>query len=585
MIRKGVAVSPGVGLGRAFRLDRGLDGLATDTVRPTEAAAEIERLVLAVEKADRELEAIVAKVEMQVGKEEAAIFRAQRLIIKDVSLLKKAKARIAENGLSAAAALQSVLTDYSALFARIKDDYLKQRMADVRDCISRIQSHLSVTESGKPLIDESEPVILVADEILPSQAVSFGQLNVTGIVTQVGSVTSHAAILARSRGIPAVSGIRGVLCDVRSGDLMIVDGRDGHIIVNPGAEVVAAYRKVQREFAHLKHHLIANRDLPAVSADGVAVELLANINNLADTKLAGNVGAAGVGLYRTEYLFLTHSNIPDENEQYQNYKTVIEATPNRRITIRTLDLGGDKTVPYLGHHGEANPFLGWRSLRLSFEHPEFFQSQIRAILRAGRFGKTRLLFPMVTTFDELQRVFRMVRRCRDELKQRGTPFGENVELGLMIEVPAAAICIETLAQEADFVSIGSNDLVQYLTAADRDNPKVAHLCDPLSPAVLRVLSRVIETCNDAGKSVTLCGEMAGQPRSFLVLLGLGLRQFSMSPALIPTIKELLRVTPVSRAVEMAQHALRLKTGKQIRAYLTRQLHGLCPSLDILETTH
>jgi phosphoenolpyruvate-protein phosphotransferase len=563
-------------------MDSGLDGLGPDTIRPNQSAAEIERLLHAVEAADRELEAIVAKVESQVGAEEAAIFRAQRLMLRDPSLIKKVKTRIAEHAASAAAALQSVLTEYAAIFARIQDDYLKHRMADVRDCITRIQSHL-VSEASVPAFNEKEPVVLVADEVLPSQAASFGHLNIVGIVTEVGSVTSHAAILARARGIPAVSGLRGILADVRSGDTLIIDGRDGHVVVNPGAEVLAAYRKLQREFVHLKHHLIANRDQPALSADGVPVELLANINNVEDAKLATHVGAAGVGLFRTEYLFLTHPGIPDENEQYHIYRSVIEATPQRRVTIRTLDLGGDKTVPYLGHHAETNPFLGWRSLRLSFEHPEFFQTQIRAILRAARYGKTRILFPMVTTLDELQRVNRMVRRCRQQLKARGAAFSEHIELGLMIEVPAAAICIETLAEEADFVSIGSNDLVQYLTAADRDNPKVAHLCDPLSPAVVRVLRRVIATCNERGKSVTLCGEMAGQPRSFLLLLGMGLRQFSMSPALIPTIKELLRVTSVSEATDFVAHVQRMRTGKHIRAYLTRQLRRLCPSLDILET--
>jgi phosphoenolpyruvate-protein phosphotransferase (PTS system enzyme I) len=407
-----------------------------------------------------------------------------------------------------------------------------------------------------------------------------------GIVTQTGGGTSHAAILARSRGIPAVSGVRGILRQVSNGDTVIVDGRQGNVIINPDAETESAYRKLEREFFLLKDQLAENRDQPAASACGEKVELLSNINILADTKTAAAMGSQGVGLYRTEYLFLSHPNVPDEEEQFEAYRAIIEASPNQRVTIRTLDLGGDKTVPYFGHAREANPFMGWRSIRLSFEHPEFFNTQIRAILRAaavtGATGNVRILFPMITTLEEMRKVRSMVRRAERTLQKKGVKPGQT-PVGLMLEVPAAAIAIESLLEVVDYVSIGSNDLVQYLMAADRDNPKVSHLCQPLSPAVLRVLTNVIRACRRANKPVTLCGEMAGAPRAFVLLFGMGLRSFSMSPAFIPTIKQLTSQLTRRHANQILEHALGLKTLIQVQRYMEQQIAEICPSLKLLDT--
>jgi phosphotransferase system enzyme I (PtsI) len=350
--------------------------------------------------------------------------------------------------------------------------------------------------------------------------------------------------------------------------------------------VTSAYLKLQREFVDLKDSLAANRDQPAVSADGERVDLLANINHLQDAQAAQAMGAGGVGLYRTEYLFLTHPDVPDEEEQVAAYRKVIQQSPNHRVTIRTLDLGGDKTIPFLGQAREANPFMGWRSIRLSFEHPEFFLQQIRAVLRAAaetpdREADVRLLFPMITTLEEMRRVSAMVRRARRQLAADNIPYGE-VPIGLMVEVPAAAITIKTLLGVVDFVSIGSNDLVQYLMAADRDNPKVSHLCQPLSAAVLRVLNQVITACNRAGKPVTLCGEMAGSPRAVALLYGMGLRRFSMSPAFVPTIKELVAHLTQERAKAMFQHVMHLKTTNQITRYMAEQIEAVCPSVGPLD---
>lgn len=582
-MRKGIGVSPGVAVGTAYCIHEIFVNPATRRLADAEVLPELARYGRAVTATASDLRSLHAKVSSQVGPEQAAIFLAHESILHDPAFTEKIRARIVDQHQSANEALHHVLNDYTGLFARTKDEYLKERLADVRDVVVRLSGHLSeVLDINAQPIDG--PLILVADELLPSQVVMLGNREVNGIATQAGGQTSHAAILARSRGIPAVSGVRNLLKHVKTGDVVVVDGRDGHVIVNPDAETAAAYRKLQREFVNLKDHLAENRDQPAVSADGIEVELLANINNVADANAAGAMGASGVGLFRTEYLFLTHADVPDEDEQTEAYCEIIKASPNRRVTIRTLDLGGDKTIPYLARTHEANPFLGWRSIRLSFEHPEFFATQIRAVLRASAETRSqvRLMFPMITTLEEIRRVRGMVQRARKELQRAGKECG-NVPIGLMLEVPAAAVMIESLMEVVDFVSIGSNDLVQYLMAADRDNPRVSHLCQPLSPAVLRVLASTIAACNRAGKPVTLCGEMAGRPRAVALLFGMGLRSFSMSPAFIPTIKELVSHLTQAKAEKILQQALKLKTTGQVIRFMEQQIAKLAPSVKLFDT--
>lgn len=587
-MHKGIAVSPGVVVGIAYRVESAFGGTeAQELDDPSLIPAEIERFDRALASSAAELEGIVQKVAQQLGPSEAAIFKSHLTIIKDQTLLSRVRHLIESQRLTALSALQLVLQDYAATYARHEHEYFRERMTDIRDVMNRIGSHLSLLGTASAVDTEhagAEPIILVAHELLPSQAMSLGNLPIAGIVTETGGGTSHAAILSRSRGIPAVSGVIGITNDVHTGDLMVVDGRDGMVIVRPDADTASAYRKMQREFFHLKDRLVLNRDQPAVTADGAQIELLANINNLADAQAAKGVGATGVGLFRTEYLFLTHADVPDEEEQYQHYRQVIETSPERTVTIRTLDLGGDKTVPYLGRRNEANPFMGWRSIRLSFEHPKLFERQIRAILRAGRHGKVSMLFPMVTTLEELRYVNRLVDETRRNLRREGVPFGEDVKTGVMIEVPAAAVCIDAILRETEFISIGSNDLIQYLVAADRDNPKVAHLCEPLSPAIFRVLHNVLDACRRSSIQVTLCGEMAGQPRSVLALFGMGLRRFSMSPAFVPTVKALLARVTTAQAERFAHQVLQLKTSEEIRKYLTDRLHEISSDLEVFDFT-
>jgi len=580
-VLRGIAVSPGVVVGEAYCIHETTITLAAEVLGDEQAVAELARFNEAREKTLSDLRVAREKVAVQIGRHEAAIFGTHAAILGDESFSNQVGRYILEEHQSAKTALQSVLNDYAPVFAAIKTEYLRERMADLRDIARRLQKYLSCsTESHLDGISG----ILVVDELLPSDLIPLDSRAINGIVTQAGGRTSHSAILARSRGIPAVSGIAGLLGEVRTGDTIIVDGHEGIVFVAPDRETEHAYRELQREFLHLKHELVSNRDRPAVSADGQSVELLANVNSRADAQGAAEFGATGVGLFRTEYLFLAHPNVPDEEEQVDAYRAVIAASPGKTFTIRTVDLGGDKSLAYLGHSGEPNPFMGWRSIRLCFEYPEFFIGHVRAILRAaaGQEKEIRLLFPMVTTRDEMLRIRRIVRRARRQLDKENLDNG-NIRLGLMIEVPAAALALDTFLDIIDYVSIGSNDLVQYLTAADRDNPKVNHLCQPLNPAVLRLLANVVETCLTSNKPVTLCGEMAASARAFPLLFGMGLRSYSMSPAFIPTIKELAGHLTGEQAKSLLGCALRMKSARQVIRFMDRELVKMCPNLTVLET--
>jgi phosphotransferase system enzyme I (PtsI) len=586
-MRKGIAVSPGVAVGTAYCIHEIFVDPDAKRLEDREITAELARYEAARDRVSHELQVLQQKVSLQVGREAAAIFAAHEAILRDAAFTNRVRGWIVNDRLTAQAALQQLLDDYTRLFSRTNDEYLKERLGDVRDVVIRLSAYLSDVLKPDSTVLRG-PLIVVADELVPSQAVALGDAEVQAIVTQRGSQTSHAAIIARSRGIPAVAGVKGILRHVKSGDTIVVDGRSGHVGINPTPEVLSAYLKLEREFFLLKDQLVENRDQPARTLDNQPISLQANINSLADAETAVAMGADGVGLYRTEYLYLTHPDVPDEEEQLAIYRRIVEASPRHSVTIRTLDIGGDKTVPYLGHtHQEANPFLGWRSIRLSFEHPEFFTTQIRAVLRAAAglspdHGEVRLLFPMITTLEEMRRVRSLVHRVQRALQKQGFDYG-HVPIGMMLEVPAAAVSLEDIIGVVDFVSIGSNDLVQYLMAADRDNPKVNHLCQPLSPPVLRVLRAAIRSCNQAHKSVTLCGEMAGQPQAFVLLLGMGLCQFSMSPAFVPRMKKLASLITLTQAQAMLTHVLQLKTTAEIKRYMSAQIAKLAPDFGMLDS--
>jgi len=579
---KGIAVSPGVAVARAYCVDSVLARREPHYLNAAALSEEIARFDNACQTAGQEMDAIIERVSQQLGSDEAAIFRGHRLLLRDPALVGKVKTSILERQVDARTALHELLDEYTLLFEKIQDEYLKERMTDIKDVVTRIISHLAMHETPQCL-GGAEPIILVAPEILPSQAVLLEKLNVVGIITEAGGGTGHAAILARALGIPSISGIRGVLKQIVTGDLLALDGRAGHVHLKPDSELESAYRKLAREYVHMRDRLVENREQESITTDGTKIELLANVNNVHDAESAVRAGATGVGLYRTEYLFLTHPSVPTEEEQFAAYKAIIEAAPNRTVTIRTLDIGGDKLVPYFGHEREANPFMGWRSIRITSSYPEFFQTQLRAILRAGVFGKISLLFPMISTLEEIRTIKRMLRQTKAQLAASNIPYADEIPFGIMLEVPAAAMCIHSLLREVDYVSIGSNDLIQYVMAADRDNPKVAHLCEPFSPPIFRLLRHILRACVKQGKPVTLCGEMAGRPRCFLPLFGMGLVRFSMSPAFVPSIKELVRCSSRDLAEKTARRVVRLRTFKGVREYLSKVTRTICPNVSFLDT--
>lgn len=580
-MKKGVPISPGISVARAFCLNLTLAGKENVLLDYAALNSEVQKFDNAVLDADRDLEGLIERVSSQVGSDEASIFRAHRQFLRDPSLLAKVRGSILNQKKDVSSALQSLLDEYSHLFSQINDLYFQDRMTDLRDVVTRILAKLAIQEKNL-LVEPGEPVILVAREILPSQAFCFDRETIAGILTESGGPTGHAAILARSMRIPAVSGIPSILREVHTGDLIALDGREGVVYLNPGPEVESAYRKLQREYVDLYGKLVNNRELKPLSADGIPVELLANVSGPADATMACAVGACGIGLYRTEFLFLTHPSVPTEEDQLRVYREVIEKAPNKKVTIRTLDLGGDKNVAYLGQEVESNPYMGFRSIRLTTAYPEFFKTQLRAILRAGVHGDISLMFPMISTIEEWTQVKQIVEETLLSLQRSGTPHCDRVPVGMMIEVPAAALNIQDFISEVDFVSIGTNDLIQYLMAADRDNPRVAHLCEPFGPALLRLLNFIIQNCNDHGKPVTLCGEMAGRPRCFLPLFGMGLRRLSMSPGFIPSIKELVHRTNLQEAIQITQDILKMKTFEEIRHHLTEMIEEIWPDVQLLD---
>ena len=573
-MRLGRPLAPGVAVARAYCLDQGPVHGPARQLDPTETPDEIRRFESACAAAAQELDARIARATERSDQQDTDILHTHRLLLADPVLVEKVKSAIRDRRLDAEAASRHVLEGYESQFAQIRDDYLKQRVADLRCVVGLVLRHLGGHQRLAPPFGPDEPVILVTHEVLPSHLLLSQHLRLAGVLTEVGAETGHAAILARSLGIPVLAELPGILGEVCTGDVVALDGHEGHAHINPDFEVEAAYQRLQRDEADRRDRLAGNRDQEPVTVDGIRVELLANVNGPGDTALASRVGAGGVGLYRTEYLFLTHPGMPDEEEQLAAYRAVVEAAPGRTVTIRALDLGADKSVSYLGRRDEPNPALGFRGTRLLSASPELAQTQLRAILRAGRYGRVSLLLPMVSALEEVRWAKGMLDDARLSLRRRGEPFAEDMPLGVMVEVPAAVACLDDLLEEVDFVSIGTNDLIQYLMAADRTNPQVAYLCEPFNPAIWRVLQRIIGVCIGRGKPVTVCGELAGQPQSFLPLLGLGLRRFSMSPALVPLFKDLVRRSNALEARAVAERLMRMKTAGEIRDCLAEETDKL-----------
>ena len=567
-ILKGIGVSPGVAYGRVC-IYGDIHTVPRYTIRPEEVKDELARLDEAIQKSSRELEEIRRRVEAEVGKEEADIFLAHQMMLEDIHFYAQVERRLIRENLNVEAAIEETLEESRRVFSESESPYLRERADDVQDVGKRVLSHL-LDHRRECLLAEDEKTIVAADELIPSVTVHLDKRRVAGFVTEKGGLTSHASILARAMEIPAVVGVQGLLEHVEIGHSAIVDGFEGTIHLHPTPEVIAEYERLDAEFAAHRETHRALIDLPSVTRDGERVVLEANIGKGVDVESASLYKVEGVGLYRTEFHFMIRPQFPDEEEQYAIYRRAVERMAPHPVTIRTLDLGGDKYLSYLPRIPEVNPYLGWRAIRVSLEHPEVLKTQLKAILRAGVHGRARILFPMIATIEDLRRAKGVLGEAEEELRSKGIPYDEGMPVGAMIEVPSAAILARLLLREVDFLSIGTNDLTQFTLAVDRSNEKVSRYYEPLSPAVLWLLRDVIRTAREVEKEVAVCGEMAGEPENVRLLLGLGLRHFSMSPVLIPDVKEVIRSSTIAEAESIAERALAASTAAEVKAALVME---------------
>ncbi|HEU4342573.1 MAG TPA: phosphoenolpyruvate--protein phosphotransferase [Candidatus Binatia bacterium] len=579
----GLAASPGFGRGRAYVLQPRMDLSAIQKKRARNREREIERFRGAVERGIEQINVVKQRMSNLISKDEGAIFDVYRLILEDPATIQQIENQIRTEGCVAEYAIRVVFERYLQSISQIEDDYLRERTTDVKDAAQRLLENLSGAPDQPGQIPSD--AVLVAEDLSPADLSTLEGDHYKGIVLATGGVTSHASILAKSFEIPTVVGVDGLLESVHASDPMIVDGNSGVVYVNPSLEVIREYDRLERDYVALTRELEEIRDLPAETLDGHRVTLYANIGLLSDIAFAHLRGAQGVGLYRTEVPFLAHRDFPGEEEQYALYKRVLEGMAGKPVTIRTLDIGADKYPPYMRSGGsEPNPFLGWRSIRISLEVEEIFKTQLRAILRAGELGRVRLLIPMVSSLEEILKVKELLAEAKEELARSNTPFDRHMELGVMVEVPSAVQLADRFIREVDFMSIGTNDLIQYILAVDRSNRKVANLYEPVHPAVLAALKSTIEAGKRQGKRVGMCGEMAGDPLCALLLLGMGLEEFSMGSIYIPVIKKTIRGITYQAAKSAAQIVLQMDTVGEIKRYLFEQMRGL-GMVELLEMYH
>lgn len=579
----GAAASPGFGRGKAYLLRPRMDLSAVKKELAKNPQRESERFRAAVEKGIAQIDELKKRMSRFISREEGALFDVHRLILEDPTIIEQIEAKIRKERVAAEYAVSHVFEQHLQSFSQMEDEYLKERAADVRDVAQRLLENLSGIKEEMLVVPQD--AILVAEDLSPADLALIERDRFRGIALATGGVTSHASILAKSLEIPSVVAVEGVLESVRPGDSLIVDGNSGLVYINPSQEVAREYDRLERDYLAFNRELDALRDLPPETQDGHRVSLYANIGLLSDVTYAQLHGAQGIGLYRTEIPFLAHRDFPSEEEQYTLYRRVVESMGGLPVTIRTLDIGADKYPAYVRRTSfEPNPALGWRSIRISLELAEVFKTQLRAILRAGTLGRVRLLLPMVSSLEEVLKVKAILAEVKEELERQETPFDPTMELGIMVEVPAAVQIAPRLMREVDFVSIGTNDLIQYILAVDRSNRKVAGLYEPLHPAVLTALIYVIDVAKKEGKRVGMCGEMAADPLCTLLLLGMGLDEFSMESLFIPVIKKIIRSVGYQAAKNSAQIVLQMDTVGEIKKYLFEQMRDL-GMIELMELYH
>lgn len=562
-MHKGIPASPGIAIGKAFILVKQEQQVIRRSIE--EPNAEKARFHRALEQAKTQMNQMIETARAAGQEEAVGIFEAHYLILEDPELIMAVENRIDAEKVNVEFAWEDALNHYINLLTQLDDAYLRERAADLKDVGRQVLRLLSGETLTMELPDEE--CIIVAAELAPSDTAHLDLGKVQGFLTELGGATSHTAIIARSMELPAVVGAAQITTAVKNGDLLIIDGEQGTVVFNPAPEVIQEYRLKQAKAAQEKAELASIKDSPSQTADGTAIQLLANVGEPWELTKVLEYGAAGIGLFRTEFLFMNHQALPSEEEQFQAYKDVLEKMEGKPVIIRTLDIGGDKKLPYLPMEDELNPFLGCRAIRLCLQEQDLFKTQLRALYRASVYGRLKIMFPMVSGIEEYRAARAFATAIKSELVKEGHPISPEVPLGIMVEIPSTAVIADLFAKEVDFFSIGTNDLIQYTLAVDRMNQRLSHLYEPFHPGVLRLIQLVIAAGRREGIEVCMCGEMAGDSRLTPLLIGLGLESFSMSPASLFKVKKTLRDLKLAETQALAEKALQLPTAREIKELL------------------
>jgi len=566
----GIGVSPGISIGKAFVLKKARN-IASGILLSSEdeVLAEISRFDNAIELAINEIEQLKVDQTLALYKEDREILETQLALISDPQIREDVVTKIRTEKITANDALLQVIEVVVQLLENMDNEYMQARSADIKDIGNRIFKHLNKDEI---ILNTFKPnTIIIADDLAPSDTITLDTRSVMGFATQTGSKTSHTAIIAKSKGIPAVVNCGPPLKDIKDNDVIILDGTKGILHVNPDENTLFEYQEIKSEYQKEAEQLKLLKELPAITTDGKKLVLSGNIANIEDLESTFNNGAEGVGLFRTEMLFMDRDSFPDENEQFEFYKEVVLTAKGKPVVIRTIDIGGDKHLPYFNLPAELNPFLGYRAIRICLDRKDLFITQLKAILRASAFSDLRIMFPMISNRREIREAKMILEEAKSILIQEKLPFNENIKVGIMIEVPSAAVTADILAQEVDFFSIGTNDLCQYTLAVDRMNEKITHLYDPFNPAVLRLIQYVIEQARKHKIHVGMCGELASDPLATQLLIGMGLEEFSMSPNSIPMVKRIILSSSMEQAKELCKHVMELESSEDITSYLKQTL--------------
>jgi len=578
IVLKGIPAAPGIAIGSAFIIDKQEFIVPARSILENEIPIEIARFEEALIKTREEVAALQRKISQEMGTQSGQIFEAHLLVLEDRMLIEDVIKRIRQEKKSAEYIFSMVLKKYAKVFSNIQDEYLRERTGDINDIGRRVLKNLMDETKLHELDNITEELIIVAHDLSPSDTASMFNKNILAFATDIGGRTSHTAIMAKTLGVPAVVGLKDATLRISNQNNIVVDGRMGLVIVNPTERTLNLYRGEQDRIVALRDRFDDIKELPAETLDHKVVDILANLELPQEVPMIIKRGANGIGLYRTEYFFMNRIDLPSEEEQYQAYKNVASEMVPNSVVIRTLDIGGDKFISSLQIPKDMYPFLGWRALKLCLARPDIFRTQLRAILRASVHGDVRMMYPMVSGPGELRQVNAILDETKNSLREERIPFNENMSIGAMIEIPAAVMTADLLAQEVDFFSIGTNDLIQYALAVDRVNEQTADYYEPCHPAILQLIRLTIEAGHRHNIPVSLCGEMAGEPVSALLLLGLGLNGFSMSPLNMLQIKKLIRSVNFTDAQQIAQEALSLSTGQDVEDLTKKKLQELAPHI-------